>query len=65
MNYLNSDGYYADFYADAFFCGCYGNMEINDTIDEFGVFPEMASEYFGFSSGDASDIDKPGELNAA
>ncbi len=65
MNYLDSDDYYADFYHDPLLCGNHGKMEINDIIDEFGAFPEMASEFFGFSSGDASDFDKSGELNAA
>ncbi|HEB29967.1 MAG TPA: hypothetical protein ENI15_03715 [Spirochaetes bacterium] len=65
MNYLSSDGCYADFYHDALLCGCHGNIEINENIDEFGAFPEMAGEFFSFSSVDASDFDKAGELNAA
>lgn len=65
MNYLSSDDYYADFYGDALLCGCHWNMEIKETIDEFGAFPETTSEFFSFSSGDASEFDKSGELNVA
>ncbi len=65
MNYLSSDGYYADFYHDAFLCGCHGNIEINENIDEFGAFLEMAGEFFWFSSVDAVAFDKAGEVNAA
>ena len=65
MDYLYSDGYDADFYDDSLLCGCPWDMENSNNIDEFGAFPETTGEYFSFSSGDDSDFDKSGELNAA
>jgi hypothetical protein len=65
MNYLCSDGYDTDYYNDSLLCGCHWDIENNDNIGEFGDFPETTGDFFSFSSGDDSDFDKPGELNAA
>ena len=65
MNYFSSDSYYTDFYQEACLCGYHGNMESNEAIDGFGAFQEMENEYFSFSSMDASDFNKSGELYAA
>jgi len=65
MSYLGSDEYDDGFYGDALLCGSYWNAESNETIDEYGAFPETTSAFFNFSSGDASDQNKSGELDAA
>ena len=65
MNYLSSGEYDADFYGDSLLCGSHWNAGSNETIDVFGALPETTSEFFSFSSMDASDHNKSGELDAA
>ena len=65
MNYFRSDGFYGDFYHEALLFDFHGSGDGDDYSDKTGTIPEMNDVFFCFTSEDASDFDRSGDLNAS